>query len=323
MPPSAKTPSPPLRRAHALIKSLEDRQVPTLLGIYACACRLSDRLDPAQIVLGRGLDLAERGGDSAVKGDLLRRAGALVADRGDPQRALALSERATLAYVKVSDLVGIGECLLDQGIWLAELGLHQRAALSFETALIEYLPAVDREPVLRETRDPRFSCLLHLGIARFELGELERAHRSARMARELRTGVTAQQLGRLEWLLASIARRQKRLEKAACHLRESLGLYRSIDPFAAALVSLELVYVQLLGDQTTEAYEIARTLTQLLEPLRHDEVASSALAEILRHALAGRGLTLELVDQIAGRLRDERAGRMTSVRPLPQRNRKP
>lgn len=293
-----------IRRAHRLIQRVERRQVPTLLGVYASACRLSDRLEQAHIVLARALELGAEGGDSATLGELLQRASHVAAERSGHRRALELSERATLAYVRAGELAGVGKTLMDRGLWLGGLGQLRRANRAFESALGSYLAtAGDGDDVRRH----RFSCLMHLGANHLRLGELDAARRFAARAHEHSDGISPAQRGKLMWLRASIAERTGRLGEAQRHFEEAVEIYRPFAPQDAALVAVGLVRVLLLQEKIGEAYETAKSMTRLLLPLEDNRIASAALMELLRCALSGHGLTVALAKRVARGL--ERANR--------------
>ncbi len=307
-----------LRRAHALVQRLEAGQVPELLGIYASACQRLGRFDPAQMVVARALELAAELKTKSYPG-LLQRAARVVSARGDHQGAVALSEKATLAYVTGGDLVNVGRTLVDQGTWFATQGRFRRAIRAFDSALGSYLSAAGEGT---DVRRHRFSCLMNLGSCHLELGELDAARRYAALAREQSAGVGPAANGRLLWLQASIAGRRGQLQEAEEHLGEAAEIYRPVAPVESALASVERVRLQLLGGRTAEVYDTARTMTRLLEPLKDDRAASAAVAELLRCALTGRGLTIKLVDRVErgirkGQGRGKRAvgaGRLRSCR---------
>ena len=72
-------------------------------------------------------------------------------------------------------------------------------------------------------------------------------------------------------------------------------------------MSTELVRVLLLQGRVAEAQELASTMLRFIEPLRHNKVASAAMADLWRSAIAGRGLSLELVERTIRELEDGRA----------------
>jgi tetratricopeptide (TPR) repeat protein len=308
-----ENPSRVIRRAPGVLRRLGKARVPRLLGICASAYRALGRADQAQVILARALRHAETLGDLAAVADLLQRASYLVADSGEYERALALSERATLSHVRTTDLIGIGKTLVDQGIWLDYMGRRQRAIRAYESALEKYLPAGHERADVRRNR---FSALMNLGALHLRLGELQRAREYAGAARVESDGVGASLRGKLIWLQASIAGRQGLLDEAEGFLREVVGIYRLISPIDAALASVELVRILFQRGEPREAYATAKSMTVLLQPLEGHPVAVAALTELLRYALAGRGLTLELLEQTArGLEREGRAPRKCGARP--------
>lgn len=308
-----ENPNRVIRRAPGVLRRLGKARMPVLLGICASAYRALGRTDQALVTLARALRDAETLGDLATVADLLQRASYLVADGGGYERALALSERATLTYVRTTDLIGIGKTLVDQGIWLDYMGRRQRAIRAYESALEKYLPAGHQRGDVRRNR---FSALMNLGALHLRLGELQRARGYADAARAESDGVGASLRAKLIWLQASIAGRQGLLDEAEGFLREVVEVSRPISPIEAALASVELVRILFQRGEPREAYATAKTMTVLLQPLEGHPIAVAALTELLRCALAGRGLTLDLLERTARGIEKEgRAPRRRGAHP--------
>ncbi len=302
-------PARTLREARSLIPVVPDVQVPRLLGIYASACRSLGRADEAILVLTRALDLAAERDYQASLGDLLLRAGYICSERGQTEMACALAERATLVFARIGDLVGIGRSLLDQGMCFFHLNRPRDAAELMIVAL-GYLEQ-DRGASPTMVQMSRWSCLVNLCLIHRSLDELSVAESYARQAREP-AGILGQErlLGRVIVLEAAIARDAGRSEEAELLYREAFEIFRSIEPLDSALCGIELVRVQLRMKRNTEAYQTAKAMMPLLEPLEKNRVASAALAELLRSALAGQGLSEALLHSVAGGL--QKAQRKTA-----------
>ena len=294
-----------IRSVRAQIREAPEEQVPALLGIYASACRTLGKMEEAQIVLGRALEIAEERGDPALLADLLQRASYVMGYRSEADKALALSEKATLQYVHLGDLAGVGKTLVDQGVWLGFLERTGEELHSFRSAL-DYLPAASDDPDVRKNR---FACLMNLGITYRKLGDLELAGAYVEMAADHAGDVSGGQYGKLQWLRASIARETGRFAEAEVFYRQTLETLRSVKPIDAALSSVELVRFQLEQGRTADAYRTAKAMMVLVHPLRRNRLAGAALTELLRCALAGRGLSAAFLDRVARGLERARVQR--------------
>jgi len=306
---AVENPKRAVRRAHTLIGRLPRREVPRLLGIAASAYGRLGHPDTAQVVLATALERIESRPDMAVRADLLHRASRLVERQQSREQALALSELATLDYIRSGDLAGVGKTMTDQGgHWMA-LGRWRRALRCLSSAL-GYLNAESERPgVLRQ----RFVCLMSTGRCHQRLGQLEPAHRCAEEAAEIAAAVSPRLRGELAWLRSSIALQRDDWRLAETCLLELLELDPPIAPLDRARASVELIRAQLFAARTLEAYETAKKLTLLVQPLERHRAASAALMELLRIALAGRGMTPDLVERVARSLNEVRAQRLASL----------
>lgn len=288
-----------IREARALIGTVPDVQVPQLLGIYASACRAQGRSDEAIILLTRALDCAAEQGNQAALGDLLLRAGYIFAERGQCEMACALAERAALIFARSGDLVGIGRSMLDQGMCFFHMNRPREAAQTMSIAL-EYLEETGGSTSETLLQMSRWSCMMNLCIIYRSLDELDLAESYARQAREPSRGLGQKRLlGRVVALEAAIARDAGRGEQAEALYREAFETFRSVDALDTALCGIELVRIQLRLNHTSDAYQTAKAMMPLLEPLEKNRVASAALTELLRSALTGRGLSEALLRSVA------------------------
>ncbi len=297
-----------MRRIRALIPRVDDTRLVALLGVYASACRATGGLDEAQMVLGLALELAERYRDPAARGDLLQRAGYVVANRGDYEGAHALAENATLVFVQLGDSIGIGRSLIDQGIWSGLLG-HSRRSLRSLQAALKFLPqpgdagAGALDPSVRRSRA---SCLISTGVVYRRLGDLDAAWEYAERAHAESDALDRNQYGKLLALQAAMARDLGHEESAEHLFREALALQHRISPLDTALCGIDLARLQLQRRRVADAYTTAKALVPLVVPLEKSPVAA-ALTELLRCALAGRGLTMTLLEHVRRGLYRERA----------------
>ena len=290
-----------LRKTRAMVSRVSSADLPTLLGIHASACRVLHKLEEAQIVLARALELAAVDGPSSVLADLAQRASYVSSQSGDLEMALALSERATLIYVSLGDLPGVGKSLVDQGGYLATLDRTEDERQAYECAL-SYLPADSaRADVCRN----RFACLGNLSVTYRKLGDLQKTREFIRLAHQCAQESGPSQVGKLHWLEAMVARDENCLKEAEHHYQQAIDVLRSVAPIDSALCSLELVRTQLRRGAISEAYQSARQMTALVQTLHKNRIASAAVADCVRCALTGQGLSLTLLDQVARGLKRE------------------
>ncbi len=115
-------------------------------------------------------------------------------------------------------------------------------------------------------------------------------------------------VGRLLVLQASIERQAGNYPRAEELFRQAFQLFPPTDSLDAALCGGELARVLLQQSKSSEAYDTAKAMLPLIEPLEKNPVASAALAELFRCALAGQGMSLELLRRVARGLEEGRTG---------------
>jgi ATP/maltotriose-dependent transcriptional regulator MalT len=159
--------------------------------------------------------------------------------------------------------------------------------------------------------------LLSLAVASHKHGQLEAAETYARQARQTSLGIGQDLLGKLIWLQGSISRNRGALQQAEEHFRDALDVYRDFSPLNRALLTVELVQTQLLRGKTTEARSTAKAMAALLKPLERNRIAAAAITELVRCAVAGKGLTLALMERAEHHL--QKASRGLQVPPGKER----
>ena len=296
------------QRAIAMIRRISTSQLAPLLATYASACRVSAQLEAAQIVLVRALELAEEAGDVPTQADILSRAAYVLAARSDFQGAIALTEKAILAHTKSAQPIGVGKALADLASWHFYLEQFDQAIAIYRAAL-EHLPAENQRLDVRANRCGTYQ---NLGLISMKMNCFEQARAYAHSARKESSGLDASVLGKAIWLEAEISRREERYDRAESLYEEAIGIYHERSPLDVAVLSVELVRVQLLKGKLGEAYATAKAMTTLLFPLEHNPIAAAAITELIRCALEGRGLTLQLIERVAQELTQESKPRSAS-----------
>ena len=154
----------------------------------------------------------------------------------------------------------------------------------------------------------RFSALQGLALYHCELGDQEKAREFALLAAELSSHVGSWLGSKLLRLQARIAIAQRQYAQAESYLREALDLVMQISPGEAALATTELARALVLQRRGDEAEEVARSMTRFIDPLEdRSPVSAAAVLELVLCGQAGRGLTVERIDQVASVLEEERA----------------
>ncbi len=295
-------------QASASLQHTPRSLLPRLLGAYASALRLLEDHDGAQHALTAGLELAAQRDDFSAVADLWQRMAYIVADRGNYQRALVISERAERIHVRIGDDIGVGKALTDQGIWLYYLDRHRESIDS-------HLAALHRLANQSLARRCRVGSLQFLGLNYLKLQKLDRAQAYAARARQEASELGPWVFGGILWLQADIAMVQGRYEEAEGFLREAIEIFSPISAGQTALASIELVRSLILQNRTEEAYETAKAMARLVEPLRRkSRVAEAALAELVRCGLERRGLTLRRLDDVAEKIATRRRQRLVRTR---------
>ncbi len=288
-------------QAIAAVRHIPRSLLPRLLGVYASALRLLEKHNGAQHALTTGLELAMAQDDVSTIGDLWQRFAFVVADSGNYQRALAISERAERIHVRVGDDIAIGKTLIDQGIWLYYLDWPLE---SIELHLAA-LPRLLHDPQLRRSRA---TALQTLGFNYLKLQDLDRAEAYAAQARQEASELGPWVFGGILWLQADIATARGRYEEAEGFFREAVEIFSPTSAGQAALASIELVRSLLLQGRDREAHETAKAMARLVELLhrKKNRVAEAALTELIRCGLERRGLSLALLDSTAQKIRKSR-----------------
>lgn len=302
-------PKQAMRACRQAVAKAEAPQIPRLLGSYASACRVAGRLSEAQVVMAEALKMADERTNPRGRAELIQRAAYILADQGHHEQALRLVDAATLIYARSGDTVGIGQTLLDLGTFNGALERFEDAFNYFQRAA-ELIP----EDSTGALAISRVSAQFNLAVAGLYLGRLEEAEHYAQLARKLIAcqGQAAQ--GKVIWLEASIAKAQGRNEDVVTLLGQALEIFQDFEPLTAALIAVELVQWQLAIGRTVEAYAAAKAMISLLKPLEGNRIASAAITDLARSALAGQSLTSALLDQVTADLKNSRSSKSAKKR---------
>lgn len=290
-----------MRQCRQLLVEADSAQLPRILGAYASACRVAGRLDEAQIVLAEALRMTTAPQDLAERAALIQRAAYILADRGLHEQAVEIVEKATLAYVKLGDTIGIGKTMIDQGVFAGYLERYEDSFNYFEKAL-GFLP----ENTTGALEVSRTSAQFNLAAVGLKLGRLEEAEHYANVARQAIACQGQVAVGKTIWLEATIAKAQDRRQDAIDFFEKALEIFRDLEPLTAAVVAVDLVRWQLQIGHAVEAYATAKAMISLIKPLESNRFAAAAITDMARSALAGQGLTEAFLDQVVSDLQGAR-----------------
>jgi tetratricopeptide (TPR) repeat protein len=259
------------------------------LGALAAGYRVEARFPLAARCLRLVLDLSVDRGLLEIRAEYLQRLCYLLGDQGEHRAAAEVAWLAVDACVVLGDRAGIGRALVDRAIMLEHLRETQPAIDTFLSSL-SYLP--------EDAWYSRCSVYHGLGWIHARRGELDEARKWADEATAAHRTREGQNWWRLVWLKGEIALRRGDLEAAREALRAARsGLDRAGNPFDLALVSLRLAKVSLQAGEMGEVRRIAAEMLRLLKPFEKHRIASLAVQELARAALAGE-LSGELIDEV-------------------------
>ncbi len=288
-----------------VIDHIDHQLIPNFLGVMGSAWRILYHTTSAEHAIVAGMKCAQQLENERVFARLLRRLVYIEVDKLNHHEALRLSKEATLIFARNTDLPGMGQALVDQGMCYYYLKQTHQAIASQQAAL-QYLAEDDSRH--------RFAANQGLGLYYLELNDPDTASRHAERARQWSTGIESLNLGRLYWLQAGIELQRERYDEAEQFLEDTIGLFKTIHPADTALAVTDLIHVQLLGDNRTLAYQNAAAMVELLKPLNRNSHITAAMMELIRCGLEGQGLTIALVARIRGRIEQERERQMQRSR---------
>ena len=291
-----------MRACRQAVAQAETAQIPRLLGSYASACRVAGRLQEAQVVIAEALKLSDEKANPRGYAELIQRAAYILSDLGHYEQSIELVDKATLIFAKSGDTVGIGQTLLDLGTFSGHLERFEDAFDYFRRAA-DLIP----EDATGAMAISRVSAQFNLAVAGLRLGRLQEAEHYAHLARQAIACQGQVALGKAVWLEASVAKAQDRREDVVSLLGQALEIFHDFEPLTAAVVAVELARWQLHIGRTVDAYTTAKAMISLLKPLEGNRIASAAIADLARTALAGQGLTKALLDQVTSDLQGSRS----------------
>ena len=281
-------------QALSLVEYCPRSLLPRLLGVAGSAWRLLMQLDQAQHVIYAAIQMSRELGDPNLLGESLQRMAYVFFERAELTTALELSQRATHVFFRSANKAGVGKTLVDQGIWLGYMEERQQATAVHKMAL-EWLPA--------EEHHNRLTAYQNIVLNSRELGDLDRALEFLpKLEAEIET-LPAIEKGRFKWLQGNIWADLDNFEQAVILLEEAVDGFEKTHLGTMAMALCDLIQVELRRGNSKGAFRAASRTRLLIEPLRDNKIATSAIADLLRDGEAG--LTLALARDVHARLESE------------------
>ena len=279
------------------VSFLEREDLPRALGIWASAARLLVRNEEGFMVCREALRLARMWKRVHDEADLLRRLAYLVSSHtGDYAAALEIAGQAALLYAREGVTTKLGQVVVDQAIFLRNQSMHSEAQRAFEAGL---------GLVSESDRRHRFAALQGLAVIERLEGRQERALEYVEAAQAL-GNMSRFERGMVSWLEGTLCADVGRWERADEIFGHAFQVLATISPIDAALSVCDHVQALLAATHLDKARERSATTRQLLEPLRHNPVASAALRDLLCAEDDGLKLTVQLVEAIRRRIEESR-----------------
>ncbi len=269
-------------------------------GVLASACRMQGDLPIAASLLRLVIPRAQSLGNVSLIAELYQRGSYVLANRTQNTEALRVADAAADLFRSLGDNVGLARVRVDRGIFLLAIGRAVEAATQLEQAL-ESLPA--------EAKLSRMAAHYHLGEA-FQCQGLHQAAAGAFSAAEYLL-LPSQAYNRASLLRArgSSLAAAKDVDSAVEAYRQARDLYRTINPFNQATVTLDLVELLLAAERPTEAAVEARSMASLLVPFASiSRVAEAAARTLVRTSAAVSLVEVERARRELARARYRVAG---------------
>jgi len=292
------------RLAGSALPLVDPLLVPGLLGVLGSSLRRMSLLRAAHRTLTEALAIARRQGNRWALADLRQRLAHVHGDRGEYRRALELAVEAANLHLIRGDRAGAGRALVDQGLWHYHLEEY-RESIAANFAALRELPAAEV--------NHRFAAFLGLAYDHQALDDLAEARQWAAAAEQTTAGVGDAMVASLRWLRARLAMDQGDFAEAEEQYRRAVDHYLERDqPLDAATATVELARAQFLGGRVAAAVATARSMMRYIGPLEPSRLATGAVIDLARTAVAGEALTLERLEEARRRLaraRRERRGK--------------
>ena len=278
-------PTEVIRLAEKAIGLIEPRLLPNLLGPYGSALRRTHRLKEARGALQAGIRMACFLRDLRLEACLVQKLAYVPADEGNHQTALKLSVDAANLFELTSDKTGVGQCLVDQGIWRFYLGDYKKALYSNKRAL-EILP-------FSEKRN-RFAAITNQVFVYQKLGEISAAVAHLESAVRLSAGLSNSMLASLYLIWGRLDEDQGMMNSAASRYMKACEAFATSELYLDAALAGAYEVRILLGEEPTIAIEKAKLLSKLIEGL-HSQPAVAVLTELIRQATSGQIQSIEKI----------------------------
>ena len=252
--------------------------LPRLLGAAGSSWRLMVQLSSAQHAIYSAIQMSRELNDGNLLGEMLQRMAYVYFESTELKSALEFSRKATDVYFRCGNTVGVGKSLVDQGIWLRNLG-QWKQAITIQKMALEWLPP--------EEHYNRYAAFYYIAMDSRELRDSEQALEYLRKAEaELETLPEIERY-KMNCLRGLIWADLGNLEQAATLISEAVDGFARLHLGTMALALCELVEIEVRRRNSKGAFQAACKLQLLIEPLNDNKIASAAIADLLRDGEAG------------------------------------
>lgn len=298
-----RDPAAALRVAETVVTIASRKELPRLLAITGAALRAQIQLMGAEHAYYAAIQGALLLGDHRAVGNFLRWYTYLLLDKGRFGDALHSANNAAGLLLRENDNLGLAKVCVEQALCLLYLDRLPEALRALETALLR-LPQ----------GEARYRAAAHqnTALAYESMGRIGEAFRSLDATSTFYDALSTKHRAQLLLPRARLFSRLKDWASEEVCLRPCIDLLRRTHHGETALATCDLVRNLLVQRRPEEAFGVATSMRALVEPLRHNEVVSAAIAELLR---SGReGLTLAIVRRVRTRIESGRQQRSAWLR---------
>jgi tetratricopeptide (TPR) repeat protein len=251
--------------------------LPELLAVYGTANRRSYELGKARVAFEAGIEMAQRMENIQLEAQLKQRFAYVPGEHGNFKVALKMTIDAGSLFEICDFRIGVGRCLVDQGLWRFHLGQYH-ISISANQRALAILPASERR-----NRD---SAIIGQAYSFQKLGDLQAGSAQVTEAIE-KEDLGAPTRGSLFAILGSIAEEQGDLNRALESFGRSCDCFTGCELFlAAALAGSHEVRVRLVLGHNHLACVAAKGLGKLIEGIG-SKPAVALLMDLIRQALTG------------------------------------
>ena len=259
--------------------------LPLWCGVTGSCLRLMLRYDDAMETLNEGLECALESDDLAMAGDLHQRLSMVWWATMHFDEALQENCRALAMHAEAANPIGMGRSLVDRGIVLGSQGLFQRSTDCFARGL-EELPGSE----LRH----KATALHGIGHNLLEQGHRTEAKAYLEEAEELPLDPLNQ--AKLIWVTGKALCDKGSYESGLLRLHRATETLCDLAPNCGIIANIDLVAAYLQKGDGVMAHQLAAEMLKVIPAIKNRRAVEVATMELVNLGLAGKGLTLSILE---------------------------